>query len=83
MNDAQKEAFLKTCMYIETNGQEHYEIKELVQIMANYLNETDRNYPGPCHEPFNNHYIKQELLEKFGESVHISNEKGSSEIVTM
>ena len=71
MNDVQNEAFLQTCMYIEINEQERYEIKDLVHIMANYLNETDKNSPGPCHKPFNNHYMKQELIEKCGESVHI------------
>ena len=70
-------------MYIETNGQEQYEIKELVQIMDNYLNKIDKNSPGPCHKPFNNHYMKQNLLEKYGESVHTSDEEGSSRIVTM
>ena len=51
--------------------------------MANYLNETDKNSPGPCHKLFNNHYMKQKLLEKYGESVHMSNEEGSSGIVTI
>ena len=42
-------------MYIETNEQVQYEIKELVQIMANYLKETDKNSPCPWHKPFIHH----------------------------
>ena len=63
-NDIKKDAFLKTCMHIEKNEKEQYQINELVQIMASYMDRDNVNSTDLCHVPYKKQYMKQKVVEK-------------------
>ena len=68
-------------MYIENNDKEQYEIAEIVEIMACYLNasiDVDSSLT-----PYSSKYMKKKLVEKYGDSISISGEAGKGDVVMM
>ena len=68
-------------MYIENNDKEQYEIAEIVEIMACYLNasvDVDSSLT-----PYSSKYMKKKLVEKYGDYISISGEAGKGYMVMM
>ena len=79
-NDIQNDAFLETCMFIVNNDKEQYEIAEIVEIMACYLNasiDVDSSLT-----PYSSKYMKKKLVETYCDSISISG-GGKGDVVMM
>ena len=70
-SDTKKDAFLKTCIHLEMNEKEQYQINKLVQIMTSYMEVADADPTSSSHLPYKNQYMimKQKLAEKYGDSM--------------
>ena len=76
IDEDQEQAFMKVCAYLEDNDEEQLTILHLREQMKEYLKNTES-------VPFGNQYLKEKLIEHYGENVHISGGEGLHTIVTM
>jgi hypothetical protein len=74
-NSDQEQAFLKTCYYFECNDEEQLTLTDLVNKMAENLEEVQS-------VPYGKQYLKSKLLEYYGDSLFIAEDDGLHDIVT-
>uniref|UniRef100_UPI00358E1706 uncharacterized protein n=1 Tax=Myxine glutinosa TaxID=7769 RepID=UPI00358E1706 len=71
----QEKAFEKVCTFLNENDEEQLTISDLVAKMGEYL--TD------CKSvAYGNQYLKEKLLERYGDSIFVAEGKGVKNIVT-
>ena len=74
-NELQRSAFLKTCDFLENNDEEQVTISDLVSIMIECLAGTD------C-TAYSRQYVKVKLIERYDDSLIISEKDGEQDVVT-
>lgn len=74
-NNDQEQAFLKTCYYFECNDEEQLTLTDLVNKMAENLEDAQS-------VPYGKQYLKLKLLEYYGDSLFIAEDEGLRDIVT-
>ena len=75
-NQDQEQAFLEMCFYLEANDEEQLTVSDLGNKMKEFLTDKEST-------PYGNQYLKQQLMEQYGDSVYIAEGVGVHDIVTM
>ncbi|KAG1662657.1 Villin-1 [Nymphon striatum] len=75
-NQDQEQAFLEMCFYLEANDEERITISDLGNKIKEFLTDTEST-------PYGNQYLKQKLIEHYGDSIYIAEGEGVHDIVTM
>ncbi|KAG1669527.1 Sodium channel protein para [Nymphon striatum] len=75
-NQDQEQAFLEMCFYLEANDEEQLTISDLGNKMKEFLADKEST-------PYGNQYLKQKLMEHYGDSIYIAEGEGVHDIVTM
>ncbi|KAG1683688.1 Protein eyes shut [Nymphon striatum] len=75
-NQDQEQAFLEMCFYLEANDEEQLTISDLGNKMKEFLTDKEST-------PYGNQYLKQKLMEHYGDSMYIADGEGVHDIVTM
>ena len=75
-NENQRIAFLKTCSFLDENDEEQLTIKDLIKQMS-------ENLEGSFDEPYGTQYMKQKLIDYYGDGIFICNKEGKSDVVTL
>ena len=74
--DDRRQAFMKVAEYLEENDDEQNAISDLVEKMAEYLSESNA-------EPYSQRYMKDRLVDHFGDRVIVTTVNGKSNVATM